>query len=83
MTIALLTPLLAAALLVLGELVFPSRRDPAWLVGVAAAALAISAVVLLAATAHVGRSLALTVTGTVAAVAAVAVFRLLLSHGRR
>jgi len=78
MTATFLVPAIAAALLLCAEALTGPRRDPAWLTGVGIAAVAIAAVVMLAATATVGRSVALTVAGTAAAVAAVGLVRLLL-----
>ena len=78
MTETFLVPAIAAALLVCAEALTGPRRDPAWLAGVGIAAVAIAAVVVLAATAAVGRSIGLTVAGAAAAVAAVGLLRFLL-----
>ena len=76
------TPLIAGGVLAVAELVFSLLRregdpKPAALhrivcaAGAAAGAVVVSALVLLAATAHVGRSLPMTIAGTAAAVIAV------------
>jgi hypothetical protein len=78
MTATFLVPAIAAAILICAEALSGPRRDPAWLAGVAIAAVVICAVVELAATVAVGRSVGLTVAGTAAAVAAVGLLRLLL-----
>lgn len=78
MTATFLVPAIAAALLLCAEALAGPRRDPPWLAGVGIAAVAIAAVVMLAATAAVGRSVALTVAGAAAAVAAVGLLRFLL-----
>ena len=78
MTATFLVPAIAAALLLCAEASTGPTRDPAWLAGAGIVAVAIAAVVLLAATAPVGRSVGLTVAGAVAAVAAVGLLRLLL-----
>lgn len=77
MTATFLVPVVAAALLVCAEAFTGPRRDPAWLGGVALTAAAVAAVVLLAATVDVTRSVGLTVVGMAAAVAAVALLRVL------
>lgn len=78
MTATFLVPAIAAALLVSAEALSGPRRDLAWLGAVAIAAVAISAVVVLAATAAVGRSVGLTIAGMAAAVAAIGLLRVLL-----
>jgi hypothetical protein len=78
MTATFLVPAIAAALLLCAEAVTGPRRDPTWLGGVAIAAVAIAAVVMLAATVSVGRSVALTVAGAGAAVGALGLLRVLL-----
>lgn len=78
MTATFLVPAIAAALLICAEALTGPRRDPTWLGGVGIAAVAIAAVIVLAATAAVGRSVALTVAGAAAAVAAVGLLRFLL-----
>lgn len=77
MTATLLVPVIAAALLVAGEAIAGPRRDPAWLGAAAFGAVVVSIVVLLTATIAVGRSVALTVAGMAAAVAAVWLVRYL------
>lgn len=78
MTATFLVPAIAAALLLCAEALSGPRRDLAWLGAVAIAAVAISAVVVLAATAAVGRSVGLTIAGMAAAVAAIGLLRVLL-----
>ncbi len=84
MTASFLTPAVAAALLVCLELLFGPRREASralgWLAGVALAAVALSSVLLLAATLAAGRSVALTIAGMAAAVAAIGLVRALLSR---
>ena len=88
MSVAL--PLLAGGLLALAELLFSASqpagepgpeplRRVAWAACVGLGGIVASALVLLAATTHVGRSLPMTIAGTAAAVSAVA----LLSRARR
>jgi hypothetical protein len=77
MTATFLVPVIAAALVVCAEALAGPRRDPGWLAGVALAAAAVAAVVLLAATVAVGRSVGLTVAGMAAAVAALGLLRFL------
>jgi peptidoglycan/LPS O-acetylase OafA/YrhL len=80
------TPLLAGGVLVCAEGVFlaiarrrterPERqRRLGWLVGVGLGGIAVSAVVLLAASFDVGRSLAMTIAGTLAGVGVIALLR--------
>jgi hypothetical protein len=76
-------PLLAAGLLISAEIMFsalrrgakpPSAGGPqriAWLAGLGLGAIGVSALVLLAATVPVGRSVAITIIGTAAAVSVV------------
>lgn len=78
MTATFLVIAIAAALLLCAEVVSGPRRDLAWLGGVGIAAVAIAALVQLAATVAVGRSVGITVAGMAAAVAAIGLLRLLL-----
>ncbi len=85
-------PLLAGGLLALAEARFSVRRpagDPlparaAWIAAVGLGGVSASAVVLIAASPHVGRSVWLTAAGTAAAVLVVAVLgRVWMPGGRR
>lgn len=78
MTATFLVVAIAAALLVCAEVLAGPRRDLAWLGSVAIGAVVVSAVVQLAATVAVGRSVGITVAGMAAAVAAIGLLRLLL-----
>ena len=79
-----LTPVLAAALIVLAELAFGplrlERRALARLGAVALGAAVAAVAVLLAATIAAGRSIALTAAGMAAAVAVVGLLRVLLGR---
>jgi hypothetical protein len=83
-TATFFTPAVAAALMVLLELLFGPRPEArlalVWLVGTALAAVTASTVVLLAATLAAGRSVGLTLAGMAAAVAAVGLVRVLLAR---
>ncbi len=78
MTGTFLVPAIAAALLVVLELIAGPRRDLSWLGGVALAAALVAIAVMVAATVPASRSAGLTVAGMAAAVAAVGLLRLLL-----
>lgn len=80
MTVTFLVPAIAAVLVLCAEALTGPRRNPAWLAGLAIAAVVVSAVVELAATVAVGRSVGLTVAGMAAAVAAVGLLRALLGR---
>jgi hypothetical protein len=77
---AVTAPLVAAALMSCGEAVFLAieggrayvGRRILWLAGTALGSITVSAIVLVVATIHLGRSVATTIVGTVAAVAVVA-----------
>lgn len=79
-----LTPAIAAAVIVAGELALgPSRaerRALPWLTAVALGAIACSTAVLLAATIPAGRTVALTAAGMAATVAAIGLLRVLLGR---